>query len=81
MTNALNPFDTRVDDFVSAPTNTTVDMIRQAGPRYEGPVAMNNDPDTLNKMGLIEAYQTVLDRGATSPSTRASTTRARTPRC
>ena len=63
VTNALNPFDTRVDDFVSAPTNTTVDMIRQAGPRYEGPVAMNNDPDTLNKMGLIEAYQTVLDRG------------------
>ena len=63
VTNALNPFDTRVDDFVSAPTNTTVDMIRQAGPRYEGPVAMNNDPDTLNNMGLIEAYQTVLERG------------------
>ena len=38
-------------------------MIRQAGPRYEGPVAMNNDPDTLNNMGLIEAYQTVLERG------------------
>ncbi len=63
VTNALNPFDTRVDDFVSAPTNTTVDMIRQAGPRYEGPVAMNNDPETLNNMGLIEAYQTVLARG------------------
>ena len=38
-------------------------MIRQAGPRYEGPVAMNADPENLNKMGLIEAYQTVLDRG------------------
>ncbi len=63
VTSALNPFDTRVDDFVSAPTNTTVDMIRQAGPRYEGPVAMTNDPETLNNMGLIEAYQTVLDRG------------------
>ncbi len=63
VTNALNPFDTRVDDFVSAPTNSTVDMIRQAGKRYEGPVAMNNDPDNLNSMGLIEAYQTVLARG------------------
>ncbi|MBC8447965.1 MAG: right-handed parallel beta-helix repeat-containing protein [Chloroflexi bacterium] len=60
---ALNPFDTRVDDFVSTPVNTAVDMIRQAGPRYEGPVAMSNDPDVLNSMGLIEAYQTVLDRG------------------
>ncbi len=24
---------------------------------------MSNDPDTLNSMGLIEAYETVLDRG------------------
>ena len=42
--NALNPFDTRVKDFVSAPVNTTVDMIQQAGKRYEGPIAMNSDP-------------------------------------
>ncbi|RME80717.1 MAG: PKD domain-containing protein, partial [Caldilineae bacterium] len=63
VTSALNPFDARVADFVSAPTNTTVDMIRQAGHRYEGPVALSNDPETLNNMGLIEAYETVLDRG------------------
>ncbi len=63
VTNALNPFDARVDDFVSAPVNSTVSMIRQAGKRYEGPVAMNADPDNLNNMGLIEAYETVLDRG------------------
>ena len=61
--NALNPFDTRVKDFVSAPVNTTVSMISQAGKRYEGPIAMNSDPENLNKIGLIEAYQTVLDRG------------------
>ncbi|MFQ5343641.1 MAG: hypothetical protein ACE5F6_19035, partial [Anaerolineae bacterium] len=60
---ALNPFDTRVDDFVSTPVNMAVDMVRQAGPRYEGPVALSNDPDVLNSMGLIEAYQTVLNRG------------------
>jgi hypothetical protein len=63
VTSALNPFDARVKDFISAPVNTTVDMIRQAGPRYEGPVALSNDPDTINNMGLIEAYETVLDRG------------------
>ena len=27
VTNALTPFDARVDDFVSAPVNTTVEMI------------------------------------------------------
>ena len=62
---ALNPFDARVDDFVGSQTSTSVDMIRQAGPRYEGPIAMNADPENLNKVGLIEAYQTVLDRGRT----------------
>ena len=63
VTSALNPFDARVTDFESAPVSTSVDMIRQAGKRYEGPVAMNSNPDNLNSMGLIEAYQTVLDRG------------------
>ena len=63
VTNALNPYDARVTDFESSPVSTSVDMIRQAGKRYEGPVAMNNDPANLNSMGLIEAYQTVLDRG------------------
>ena len=60
---ALNPFDTRVDDFVGSQVSSSVDMIRQAGPRYEGPIAMNADPENLNKVGLIEAYQTILDRG------------------
>ena len=63
VTAGLNPFDTRVVDFVSAPINTNVDMVRQAGPRYEGPIAFNGDPNNLNTIGLIEAYQTVLERG------------------
>ncbi|HEY74117.1 MAG TPA: PKD domain-containing protein, partial [Thermoflexia bacterium] len=41
VTGGLNPFDTRVADFVSAPVNTNVDMLRQAGSRYEGPIAFN----------------------------------------
>jgi hypothetical protein len=65
VTNALNPFDARVDDFVSSPVNTTVDMISQAGPRYEGPIAFSSDPEVLNQLGLIESYETVLDRGRT----------------
>ena len=81
VTNALNPFDARVDDFVSSPVNSTVDMISQAGKRYEGPIAFTNDPDNLNRMGLIEAYQTVLERATASPSTPTSTTRAPTLRC
>lgn len=63
VTSALNPFDARVDDFANTSVSTAVDMIQQAGKRYEGPVAMTNDPAVLNQMGLIEAYQTVLNRG------------------
>ncbi len=60
---ALNPFEARVKDFASAPTNTYGSMLIQLGERYEGAVAMNNDPDNLNSMGLISAYETVLRRG------------------
>jgi hypothetical protein len=62
VTNALNPFDARVDDFVSSPVNSTVDMVSQAGKRYEGPIPFTADPAVLNQVGLIEAYQTVLER-------------------
>lgn len=60
---ALNPFEARVKDFASSPTNTYGSMLIQLGERYEGAVAMNNDPDNLNSMGLISAYETVLRRG------------------
>jgi len=59
----LNAFEARVQDFHAAPTNTFASMIGQVGERYEGPIAMNNNPDNLNSMGLIEAYETVLRRG------------------
>lgn len=59
----LNAFEARVQEFHAAPTNTFASMIGQLGERYEGPIAMNNDPNNLNSMGLIEAYETVLRRG------------------
>ena len=59
----LNPLDARVTDFRDSATNTTVSMISQLGTRYEGAIALNGDPDNLNSLGLISAYETVLNRG------------------
>lgn len=59
----LNPYDARVRDFHSSPTNTIASMITQAGGRFEGPIALNPDPSNLNSVGLIEAYETLLRRG------------------
>ncbi len=60
---ALNPLEARVTDFRNSATNTTVSMLSQFGSRYEGPVAFSNDPAYLNSLGLISAYETVLNRG------------------
>ncbi len=58
----LNPFESRVRDFHSAPTNTYASMLVQLGERYEGDIAFNPTADNLNRIGLIEAYETVLRR-------------------
>lgn len=57
----INPFDQRTTDLFNNPANTTASIISQAGPRWEGDVALN--PDTLNNFGLIEIYETVMNRG------------------
>lgn len=58
----LNPFDARTSDFHSSPVVTFASMLIQAGHRYEGPIAFNPAADAINKVGLIEAYTTVLER-------------------
>ena len=58
----LNPFEARVQNFAQAATNNYASMLVQLGERYEGDVALNNDPDNLNSIGLIEAYTTVMRR-------------------
>ncbi len=58
----LNPFEARVQNFAQAETNNYASMLIQLGERYEGDIAMNNDPDNLNSIGLIEAYTTVMRR-------------------
>lgn len=60
--NRLNPFEARVQNFAQAATNNYASMLIQLGERYEGDIAMNNDPNNLNNIGLIEAYTTVMNR-------------------
>ncbi len=57
---AINLFDQRFDDFHENEVNTLASMIMQAGERYEGAAAL--DYDNLDSLGLIEFYQTLLDR-------------------
>lgn len=58
----FNAFDSRTRDFHASPVATYASMVQQAGARYEGPVALNPTPENINKIGLIAAYQTILDR-------------------
>ena len=57
----INPINQRTTDLFNNQVNTTVSIISQAGPRWEGDVALNLD--TINNYGLIEIYETVLRRG------------------
>ncbi|RFF32026.1 hypothetical protein DZC52_03265 [Wenzhouxiangella sediminis] len=58
----LNPFEARVQDFHSSPTNTYSSMLTQLGERYEGDIPLTSNPEVLNDIGLIEAYTTVMRR-------------------
>jgi hypothetical protein len=61
--NGINPFEARINNFYNSEAPATyVSMIKQAGPRYEGPVAFNPSKDVIENVGLIELYQTVLNR-------------------
>lgn len=59
----INPYEARFTDFRAnnAPA-TYASMIQQAGPAYNGPVALNPSKDVIENTGLIQLYQTILDR-------------------
>ncbi|MBF0452065.1 MAG: hypothetical protein HQK75_15285 [Candidatus Magnetomorum sp.] len=63
--NAVNPFEARIKDFnnIDSPA-TYVSMIQQAGARFEGAVSFNPQKDVIESVGLIELYQTVLNRAS-----------------
>ena len=51
-----------MSDLSGAGASTMTSMLQQAGARYEGDIAFNPSPENLNRIGLIEAYETVLRR-------------------
>lgn len=57
----INPFNQRVTDLFNNTVNTDANILSQAGRRYEGDVALNLS--AINDYGLIEIYETVLQRG------------------
>lgn len=57
----INPFNQRVTDLFNNQISTDVSIVAQAGPRWEGDIALNQD--SINDAGLIEIYETVLNRG------------------
>lgn len=56
----INPFNQRTSDLNNNTVNTGASLLTQAGKRYEGDIALNQD--ALNSYGLIEIYETVLNR-------------------
>jgi hypothetical protein len=58
--NAINPFNQRMTDLYNNAVNTDVSVLTQAGSRWEGDIALNLD--NVNDAGLIEIYETVLNR-------------------
>ena len=57
----INPFNQRVSDLFSNTIDTDASILQAAGKRWEGDIALNLD--TINDFGLIEIYETVLNRG------------------
>lgn len=60
---SVNPYEARIRDFEGDSPSTLVSMIAQFGARYEGPVALNPSKNVIENVGLIELYQTILNRG------------------
>jgi hypothetical protein len=60
---AVNPYEARIRDFTGEHPATVSSMLQQLGPRYEGPVALNPAQSVIENVGLIELYETILQRG------------------
>ena len=57
----INPFEQTISDLFNNPVNTVGNILTTAGSRWQGDVALN--ADTLASTGLIQIYETVLNRG------------------
>lgn len=61
----LNAFQSRRQNILLESTALDTSLLAQAGPRYEGDAPLTATPEALSKIGLIEAYETVLRRART----------------
>jgi len=59
---AVNPYEARIREFEGDNPSTASTIMRQLGPRFEGPVALNPDKNVLENVGLIELYETIFQR-------------------
>ncbi|NLF39952.1 DUF2341 domain-containing protein [bacterium] len=55
---AITPFEQRFTDFYNNSINTLVNMVAQAGKRWDGMVPL--DPQSIDQWGLIQIYMTIL---------------------
>ncbi|MFT7514920.1 MAG: hypothetical protein ACI9QL_004145, partial [Candidatus Omnitrophota bacterium] len=60
---AVNPYEARIRDFEGDSPSTVSSMLQALGPRFEGAVALNPAKNVIENVGLIELYETVLNRG------------------
>lgn len=59
----INPYEARFSETFSGDSPATFSsMIQETGRPFNGPVALNSDKDSLEGVGLIELYETVLAR-------------------
>ncbi len=59
----INPYEARYNDFFSNESPATYSsQIQIAGAPYAGKVALNSDKNVIENTGLIELYETVLQR-------------------
>jgi hypothetical protein len=59
----ITPFNQRMTDLYNNGINSDVSLLTQAGRRWEGDIALNLE--NINEVGLIEIYETILNRGKT----------------
>lgn len=59
----INPYEARVRDFARNDSPATgASVVRSLGGPFTGPVALNASKDVVENVGLIELYETVLQR-------------------
>ncbi len=59
----INPYEARVREFSRSDSPATAaSLLRTLGAPFSGPVALNADKNVVENVGLIELYETVLQR-------------------